>query len=454
MPLQTTVWRQLGRPVSDLIGRRGTSSSRDKPKRVVVTGLGMVTPLGADAKTSWSRLTQSHSGIVRLGKEYDGIPSRIAGRVPTNASQSPSPFDVHKFVSKSDLRSTSLATAFALSATKEALDDAQWHPDSEGDCRATGVAIGNCMCDLEYVVDCGIAFREKGYSKISPFFIPRILTNMPSGIISIQHKLKGPNHSVATACTTGVHAIGDAFSFIQRGYADVMVCGGAEASVSPIGVAAFARMRALSTAEDPAKASRPFDKNRDGFVVAEGSSILVLESLEHAIARGANIHAEILGYGLSGDAFHITAASTDGEGALACMESALQNACVGVQDVGYVNAHATSTPVGDAAEAAAIRRILGDYCSKVAVSATKGSTGHLLGAAGATESAFTVLAVRDGVIPPTLNLDCPDVGADLNFVAHQSRPWTTENAARRVAIKNSFGFGGTNGSLVIAEYRK
>ncbi|KAH6927951.1 hypothetical protein HPB50_010037 [Hyalomma asiaticum] len=416
--------------------------------------MGMVTPLGADAKTSWSRLTQSHSGISRLGREYDGIPSSIAGLVPTDASRSPSPFDVHKFVSKSDLRSTSLATAYALSATKEALDDAQWHPESDADCRKTGVAIGNCMCDLEYVVDMGVALREKGYNKMSPFFVPRILTNMPSGIVSIQHKLKGPNHSVATACTTGVHAIGDAFSFIQRGYADVMVCGGTEASVSPICLAAFARMRALSTAEDPAKASRPFDKNRDGFVVAEGSSILVLEDLEHALARGANIHAEILGYGLSGDAFHITAAANDGEGAFACMESALKNACVDVREVGYVNAHATSTPIGDAAEAAAIRRVLGDNYNKVAVSATKGSTGHLLGAAGATESAFTVFAVRDGVIPPTLNLDCPDVGADLNFVAHQSTPWTTENATRRVALKNSFGFGGTNGSLVIAEYKK
>uniref|UniRef100_A0A131XLE8 3-oxoacyl-[acyl-carrier-protein] synthase n=1 Tax=Hyalomma excavatum TaxID=257692 RepID=A0A131XLE8_9ACAR len=454
MPLQTSVWRQLGRPVSDLIGRRGISGSRDKPKRVVVTGMGMVTPLGADARTSWSRLTQSHSGISRLGREYDGIPSRIAGLVPTDASQSPSPFDVYKFVSKSDLRSTSLATAYALSATKEALDDAQWHPESDADCRKTGVAIGNCMCDLEYVVDSGVALREKGYNKMSPFFVPRILTNMPSGIVSIQHKLKGPNHSVATACTTGVHAIGDAFSFIQRGYADVMVCGGTEASVSPICLAAFARMRALSTAEDPAKASRPFDKSRDGFVVAEGSSILVLEDLEHALARGANIHAEILGYGLSGDAFHITAAANDGEGAFACMESALKNACVDVREVGYVNAHATSTPIGDAAEAAAIRRVLGDNSNKVAVSATKGSTGHLLGAAGATESAFTVFAVRDGVIPPTLNLDCPDVGADLNFVAHQSTPWTTENATRRVALKNSFGFGGTNGSLVIAEYRE
>lgn len=454
MPLQTSVWRQLGRPVSDMIGRRGISGSRDKPKRVVVTGMGMVTPLGADARTSWSRLTQSHSGISRLGREYDGIPSRIAGLVPTDASQSPSPFDVYKFVSKSDLRSTSLATAYALSATKEALDDAQWHPESDADCRKTGVAIGNCMCDLEYVVDSGVALREKGYNKMSPFFVPRILTNMPSGIVSIQNKLKGPNHSVATACTTGVHAIGDAFSFIQRGYADVMVCGGTEASVSPICLAAFARMRALSTAEDPAKASRPFDKSRDGFVVAEGSSILVLEDLEHALARGANIHAEILGYGLSGDAFHITAAANDGEGAFACMESALKNACVDVREVGYVNAHATSTPIGDAAEAAAIRRVLGDNSNKVAVSATKGSTGHLLGAAGATESAFTVFAVRDGVIPPTLNLDCPDVGADLNFVAHQSTPWTTENATRRVALKNSFGFGGTNGSLVIAEYRE
>uniref|UniRef100_A0A023GMF3 3-oxoacyl-[acyl-carrier-protein] synthase n=1 Tax=Amblyomma triste TaxID=251400 RepID=A0A023GMF3_AMBTT len=453
MQFRQPIWRQLYHPVCNL-PRRASSKSRDKTRRVVVTGLGLVTPLGADVKTSWSRLIQSQSGIVRLGKEFDGIPSRIAGRVPTDASQNPVPFDVHKFVSKSELRSIPMATVYAMAATKEALDDAQWHPNADTECRSTGVAIGMAMSDLDYIIDCGTAFRDKGYSKLSPFFVPRILTNMASGHISIQHKLRGPNHSVATACTTGLHAIGDAFSFIQRGYADVMVCGGTEASVSPISVAAFARMRALSTAEDPAKASRPFDKYREGFVVSEGSAILVLEELEHAVARGANIHAEILGYGLSGDGFHITASASDGKGAYASMQSALKNAGIDVDEVGYVNAHATSTPIGDAAEAVAIHRLFDGSSRSVAVSATKGSTGHLLGAAGAMESVFVVLAVRDAIIPPTLNLEHPDVGVDLNFVALKSRAWETTDATRRVAIKNSFGFGGTNGSLVIAEYRK
>ncbi|XP_077488074.1 3-oxoacyl-[acyl-carrier-protein] synthase, mitochondrial [Amblyomma americanum] len=453
MQFRRSVWRQLRRPVCDL-RRRASSKSSEKTRRVVVTGLGLVTPLGADVKTSWSRLIQSQSGIVRLGKEFDGIPSQIAGRVPTDASQNPAPFNVHKFVSKSELRSIPMATVYAMAAAKEALDNARWHPNADTDCRSTGVAIGMAMSDLDYIIDSGITFRQKGYSKVSPYFVPRILTNMASGHISIQHKLRGPNHSVATACTTGLHAIGDAFSFIQRGYADVMVCGGTEASVSPISVAAFARMRALSTAEDPAKASRPFDKDREGFVVSEGSAILVLEELEHAISRGANIHAEILGYGLSGDGFHITASAGDGEGAYTSMQSALRDAGVDIQEVSYVNAHATSTPIGDAAEAAAIHRLFGSSVRSVAVSATKGSTGHLLGAAGAMESVFVVLAVRDAVIPPTLNLEHPDVGVDLDFVALRSRPWETTDAARRVAIKNSFGFGGTNGSLVIAEYRK
>lgn len=451
MHLKPSICRQLSRPVCEL--RRCATRSSDKPRRVVVTGLGLVTPLGADTKTSWSRLVQAHSGIVRLGEKFAGIPAKVAGRVPTDASQNPSPFDVHKFVPKSDLRVMTMATVYALAATEEALKDAQWHPTSDLDCKSTGVAIGMGMSDLEYIVDSGMTFREKGYSKLSPFFVPHILTNMASGHVSIRHKLQGPNHSVATACTTGLHAIGDSFGFIQRGYADVMVCGGTEASVSPLSVAAFARMRALSTAEDPAKASRPFDKNRDGFVLAEGCGILVLEELQHAVARGANIHAEILGYGLSGDATHITASATDGNGAFESMQSALRSAHIGVRDVTYVNAHATSTPIGDAAEAAAIHRLFGAGSRGVAVSATKGATGHLLSAAGAMESAFVVLAVRDAVIPPTVNLEQPNVGVDLDLVALQSRPWEATEAARRIAVKNSFGFGGTNASLVIAEYK-
>lgn len=417
-----------------------------------MTGIGLVTPLGTGVKTVWDNLVQSRSGIVRLGNEYNGIPSKIAGCVPTGTSSEDGAFVVDNFVSKSDLRSMSMATAYALAATEEALSDARWHPKSDSDCRSTGVAIGNAMADLDYIIDSGLAFREKGYSRLSPYFVPKILTNMASGHISIRYRLRGPNHSVATACTTGLHAVGDAFSFIRRGYAEVMVSGGTECSVSPICLAAFSRMRALSTTVDPTKASRPFDKHRDGFVVAEGAGILVLESLDHALNRGAQIYAEILGYGLSADAIHITASCSDGEGAMACMQAALASAGLEPSQVGYVNAHATSTPIGDTAEATAIQRVFRNCSRNPAVSSTKGATGHLLGAAGAVETAFTVLACHTGLIPPTLNLENADVEANLDFVALKPRTWK-EPTSRRIALKNSFGFGGTNGSLVIAEYK-
>uniref|UniRef100_A0A6B0VC72 3-oxoacyl-[acyl-carrier-protein] synthase, mitochondrial n=1 Tax=Ixodes ricinus TaxID=34613 RepID=A0A6B0VC72_IXORI len=476
--------------------RRRLNTSAKGARRVVVTGLGLVTPLGVGTKLVWENLLQSRSGIIWLGKEFDGIPSKIAGRVPTDASQNPAAFSIDRFVSKSDLRSMTVATAYALAAAEEALADASWRPKTDAECQSTGVAVGNAMTDLDYIVDSGQLFRDKGYAKMSPYFVPKILTNMAAGHISIRHNLRGPNHSVATACTTGLHAVGDAFNFIQRGYADVMVSGGTECSVSPICLAAFSRMRALSTAEDAATASRPFDRRRDGFVVAEGAAILVLEELRHALERNATVYAEILGYGLSGDAVHITASSCEGaailvleelrhalernatvyaeilgyglsgdavhitasscegEGGLLCMRAALADAGIDAREVSYVNAHATSTPLGDAAEALAIRRLFGDRSRDVAVSSTKGATGHLLGAAGAVETAFTVLACHGGVIPPSLNLEAPDEEMDLNFVALKSRVWETPGSKRRVALKNSFGFGGTNGSLVIAEYRK
>lgn len=420
----------------------------------MVTGIGMVTPLGVGTKHSWNQLVQCQSGIKLLGEDFKAIPTKVAGLVPKDADQHPAPFAAESYVSKSDLRTMPLGTAYAIAASDEALQDANWHPKSDDSCNSTGVAMGMAMSDLEYIIDTGIALRGRGYSKVNPFFVPRILTNMPSGHISIRHRLRGPNHSVATACATGLHAIGDSFSFIQRGLADVMICGGTEASVSLLGVAAFARMRALSTAGDPASASRPFDKARDGFVIAEGAAALVLEELSHALQRGANIYAEILGYGLSADAVHITASSSDGEGAFRCMRAALKSCGVKPEQVTHVNAHATSTPIGDAAEAAAIQQLFGDHAKNVAVTATKGSTGHLLGAAGAIEAAFTVLACHTGTIPPILNLENPDVGMELDLVAKQSRTWDVKDLYRRVALKNSFGFGGTNASLVIAEYKQ
>ncbi|XP_064473130.1 3-oxoacyl-[acyl-carrier-protein] synthase, mitochondrial-like [Ornithodoros turicata] len=431
---------------------RSLASIEPTHRRVVVTGIGMVTPLGVGTKHVWNQLIKCQSGITLLSDDFKGIPASVAGIVPRDPDKHPASFSAEKYLSKSDLRTIPTATAFAIAAADEALDDAAWHPQADEDRNATGVAIGMAMSDLEYIVDTGVAFRERGYNRVSPLFVPKILTNMASGHVSIRHNLRGPNHSVATACTTGLHAVGDSFNFVQHGFADVMVCGGTEASISPLSVAAFARMRALSTAEDPSRASRPFDKGRDGFVIAEGAVVLVLEELHHALRRKANIYGEILGYGLSADAVHITASSTKGDGAFRCMRAALRSCGTDPKEVGHINAHATSTPIGDAAEAAAIQQLFGDNVGNVAVTATKSATGHLLGAAGAIEAAFTVLACRDGIIPPILNLEEPDVDAQLDFVVKEARIWA-DRKRRRVAVKNSFGFGGTNASLVIAEFK-
>lgn len=410
-------------------------------RRVVVSGLGVVSPLGTGTELVWQNILKGQCGIVALkGDGYSKLPCRIAGIIPPDDK-------VMKALSKSNLKSMAPATCLALVATEEALSDAKWFPENNVDKEATGVAIGMGMIDLKDVCDTNEALKV-GYNKVSPFFVPRILPNMAAGHISIKYGLRGPNHAVSTACATGAHSIGDAFRFIRNGDADVMVCGGAEACISPLAIAGFSRLRALSTSfnETPEKASRPFDKKREGFVMGEGAAILVLEEYEHAVARNAKMYAEILGYGLSGDASHITTPKDDGSGAVLSMSRALRDAGIDQNNVTYINAHATSTPVGDGIEATAIKNLFGKHSDNISVSSTKGAHGHLLGAAGNLEAIFTVLACHHGVLPPTINLEEPV--DDLNYVANEQRLW---NAEHRVALKNSFGFGGTNATLCIGK---
>ncbi|XP_026724662.1 3-oxoacyl-[acyl-carrier-protein] synthase, mitochondrial [Trichoplusia ni] len=410
-------------------------------RRVVVSGLGVVSPLGTGTELVWQNILKGQCGIVALkGDGYSKLPCRIAGIIPPDDK-------VMKALSKSNLKSMAPATCLALVATEEALSDAKWFPENNVDKEATGVAIGMGMIDLKDVCDTNEALKV-GYNKVSPFFVPRILPNMAAGHISIKYGLRGPNHAVSTACATGAHSIGDAFRFIRNGDADVMVCGGAEACISPLAIAGFSRLRALSTSfnETPEKASRPFDKKREGFVMGEGAAILVLEEYEHAVARNAKMYAEILGYGLSGDASHITTPKDDGSGAVLSMSRALRDAGIDQNNVTYINAHATSTPVGDGIEATAIKNLFGKHSANISVSSTKGAHGHLLGAAGNLEAIFTVLACHHGVLPPTINLEEPV--DDLNYVANEQRLW---NAEHRVALKNSFGFGGTNATLCIGK---
>lgn len=421
------------------------------PRRVVVTGLGVVSPLGCGTQHVWTKLLEGNCGIVKLEDErFSKLSSRVAGLVPKGKGEHE--LDLEKYFSKSDLRSMAPATAYALIAAKEALSDSNWFPTEESELDNTGVCIGMGMVDLTDISDSADALK-KGGNKVSPYFIPRILLNMASGHISIKYGFRGPNHSVSTACASGAHAIGDSSRLIRDGAADVMICGGCEAAVSPLAVAAFCRLRALSTRynDQPLKSSRPFDQDRDGFVIGEGAACLVLEELDHAEARGAKIYAELIGYGMSGDAFHPTSPSTDGHGALLAMKRALEYADVLPEDVGYINANATSTPAGDEVEVKAIKAVFGEHASNVSVSATKGAHGHLLGAAGSLESVFTVLACHTGWIPPTLNLDnlAPDM--NLNFVPRKKQQWN-DTSDRRIALKNSFGFGGTNASLCFAQY--
>ena len=415
-------------------------------RRVVVTGLGMVSPLACGVESTWKRILNGESGAKRIDTfEVADLPAQIACMIPRGDGTN-NTFNPDQWMEPKDQRKVDDFIIFAMCAAKQALDDANWHPTEYEDQCATGVLIGSGIGGLTGIAETAIILKERGPRKVSPFFIPGRLINLASGYVSIEHGLKGPNHSVVTACSTGAHAIGDAARLIALGDAEVMVAGGTESPVSRIAMAGFAAARALSTDfnDTPQKASRPYDKDRDGFVMGEGAGVVILEEYEHAKARGAKIYAEVVGYGLSGDAYHITSPSPDGDGGFRSMSAALKRAGMTASDLDYINAHGTSTPLGDEIELGAVQRLLGNAASKVAMSSTKSSTGHLLGAAGAIEAIFSILAIRDNVVPPTINLDNPSVETAIDLVPHKSRPKEVN-----VALSNSFGFGGTNASVIL-----
>jgi 3-oxoacyl-[acyl-carrier-protein] synthase II len=417
-------------------------------RRVVITGIGMVTPLGCGAEVTWKNLIAGQNGARRVTEfEVEDLPAKIACRLPfgdgTNGT-----YNADDWMEPKEQRKVDPFIVYGMAAATMALNDANWHPETDEDQIMTGVLIGSGIGGVEGIVEAGYTLRDKGPRRVSPFFIPGRLINLVSGHVSIRHKLRGPNHSVVTACSTGAHAIGDASRLIGLGDADVMVAGGTESPVSRISLAGFAACKALSTDfnDEPQRASRPYDKDRDGFVMGEGAGIVVLEELEHALARGAKIYAEVVGYGLSGDAYHITAPSETGEGAERCMRMALKRAGLQPSDLDYINAHGTST-MADTIELSAVERLLGDHAGNVSMSSTKSATGHLLGAAGAIEAIFATLAIRDNVVPPTLNLDNPEVETPVDLVPKVARKRKVD-----IALSNSFGFGGTNASLVLKRY--
>lgn len=417
-------------------------------RRVVVTGLGMVSPHGCGVEQSWAGILAGKSAGRRIETfDVSDIAAKVACPVPRGTG--PGAFNPDDWMDVKDQRKVDEFILFAMAAARQALDDAGWHPTTYEDQITSGVIVGSGIGGIGGIHDGSILLAEKGPRRISPFFIPGRLINLASGYISIAHGLKGPNHAVVTACSTGAHAIGDGARMIALGDADVMVAGGTESPISRISMAGFAACRALSTAfnDEPMRASRPYDKDRDGFVMGEGAGIVVLEELDHAKARGARIYAEIVGYGMSGDAYHITSPAADGDGAYRCMRAALKRAGISAGDLDYINAHGTSTQMGDEIELNAVLRLLGNDADKVSMSSTKSSTGHLLGAAGAIEAIFSILAIRDNIAPPTINLDNPSVECPIDLVPH-----TPRKREINVALSNSFGFGGTNASLVMRRY--
>ena len=416
-------------------------------RRVVVTGLGLVSPMGVGVEAAWARLIAGESGVgpVRAFDVSD-LPCRIAAQLPAGAT-SEGKWDPDDWVPARERRRLDPFITYGLAAADEAIADSGWAPDGEEGRNRTGVLIGSGIGGLQTIYEASVLLEQRGPRRISPFFIPSALINLVSGQVSIRYGFKGPNHAVVTACATAAHAIGDAARLIALDDADVMVAGGAEAAICRLGIAGFAASRALSTSynDEPERASRPWDKGRDGFVMGEGAGALVLEEYSHARARGAPIHAEVVGYGLSGDAHHITAPAEDGDGGFRAMRAALRRAGLPPESIGYINAHGTSTPLGDEIELGAVKRLFGDHAYALSMSSTKSAHGHLLGAAGAIESIFSIKALGTGILPPTLNLDDPSEGCDIDLVPHRAKE-------RKVgyALSNSFGFGGTNASLIFA----
>lgn len=417
-------------------------------RRVVVTGIGLVSPFGMGAEHSWKQLLTGRSAARRVTHfDVEDLSCKIAHVIP-RGDGSEGTFNPEQFLETKELRKIGDFILYGIAAADEALADAGWKPETEDDRNATGVMIGSGIGGVAGIAENALVLKERGPRRISPFFIPGNIINLVSGQVSIRHGLKGPNHAVVTACSTGAHAIGDAARLIMFGDADVMVAGGTESPIDRLSMAGFAACRALSTERNdtPEKASRPYDRDRDGFVMGEGAGVVVLEELEHAKARGAKIYAEITGYGLSGDAYHITAPAEDGDGAFRCMSAALKRAKLSPADIDYINAHGTST-MADTIELGAVERLVGSAASKISMSSTKSSIGHLLGAAGAAEAIFSILAIRDNIAPATINLENPERETEIDLVPNVPRERQID-----VVLSNSFGFGGTNASLVFQRY--
>jgi 3-oxoacyl-[acyl-carrier-protein] synthase II len=409
-------------------------------RRVVVTGVGLVIPIGIGVETAWENVCEGKSGIGPLTRfDSDGFETKIAGEVKG--------FNPERYIDKKEIKKMDLFIQYALAATQEALSDAQLNITPEN-CERVGVIVGTGLGGLPSIEKYHKVLLEKGPTRITPFFIPMLIANLASGQIAIQFGPKGPNTCLVTACATGAHCIGDAFRAIVYGDAEAMITGGTEANITPLTIGGFNAMKALSTRnEEPEKASRPFDKNRDGFVVAEGAGILILEELQFALRRKAKIYAELIGYGYTGDAYHITAPPPDGEGAARCMRMAIKDAGLKPEEIDHINAHGTSTPLNDLTETLAIKAVFGEYAKQIPISATKSMTGHLLGAAGSTEAIFTLLAIRDGILPPTINYEVPDPECNLDYVPNVARL-----KSLNVAMSNAFGFGGTNAALIFQKF--